>query len=88
MAGVKCSFRVNLKCSDYSDLTKALIGLSAQISVFKKERFVYFRLPAFLPFLGRGGAAQGTPGLAAALAEVTVRAGIFLLRLNLLHVLL
>ena len=46
------------------------------------------RLLVFFPFRGAGGAAQRAAGLAAALAEVTVGTGMFLLLLLFLHVIL
>ena len=57
-------------------------------SEFQKKRPVRLRLLVFFPFRGAGGAAQGAAGLAAALAEVTVRAGMFLLLLPFLHIIL
>jgi len=46
------------------------------------------RLLVFFPFRGAGGAAQRAAGLAAALAEVTVGAEMFLLLLPFLHIIL
>ena len=57
-------------------------------SEFQKKRLVRLRLLVFFPFQGTGGAAQGAAGLTAALAEVTVRAGMFLLLLVFLHIIL
>jgi hypothetical protein len=57
-------------------------------SEFQKKRFVRFWFLVFFPFHSASGAAQGAAGLAAALAEVAIRAEMFLLLRIFLHVIL